>query len=62
MVSTIFLVSSRLNAFRVVTRTLPKAPVAGDTGIATSSLGNPAVTTMLYLFGIRTLKQKKLVK
>ena len=42
--STILLVSSRPNALRVVTRTLPNAPVPKETDIAISSLRNPAVT------------------
>jgi hypothetical protein len=46
--SIIFLVSSRLNALRVVIRTFPKAPDESDTDIANSSLGNSAVITASY--------------
>jgi hypothetical protein len=46
--STILLVSSRPHALRVVTRTLPNAPVHKETDIAISSLGNSAVTIALY--------------
>ena len=42
--STILLVSTRPYALRVVTRTLPNAPVPQETDIAISSLGNSAVT------------------
>ena len=45
---TILLVSSRPNALRVVTRTLPNAPVPKETDIAISSLGNSAVTIASY--------------
>jgi hypothetical protein len=50
--STILLVSSRPHALRValrvVTRTLPNAPVHKETDIPISSLGNSAVTIALY--------------